>query len=109
MSEAVLANGAKKTETKNGQTVVASDAEHYVWEAVTYDMHMSDRVTPYLYATTVDGNGTTIHFDDPEQGVISWLCQQSNAKDSENQSSGFFARISAFFKKLFSLFLALFK
>lgn len=109
MTQAVLANGAKKTETKNGQTVVASDAEHYVWEAVTYDMHMSDRVTPYLYATTVDGTGLTINFDDPEQGVISWLCRQSNKKTAENQSSGFFARIAAFFKKLFSLFLAFFK
>ena len=72
-------------------------------------MHMTDRVTPYLYATTVDGNGLTINFDDPEQGVISWLCQQSNEESSENQSSGFFARIAAFFKKLFSFFLALFK
>lgn len=109
MTEAVFSDGSKKTEVKNGEVVVAKDAEHYVWIAATFDMHMRDMVTPYLYATTVDGNGNTISFEDPEQGVISWLCQQTNEEYSENRPSGFFAQLAAFFKKIFSLFLALFK
>lgn len=109
MTEAVLCNGSKKTEVKNGEVVVASDAEHYVWEAVTWDMHMSDLVTPYAYSTTVDGNGEVISFEDPEQGVISWLCLQTNEKIAENSQGNVFARLVAFIRKLLSTILAFFK
>ncbi len=96
LSEVVLANGEKQGSYQE---------EHYTWETVTYDMHMKDHVTPYKYATTVDGNGNTISFDNPEEGVISWLSQQTNEKRSENTSAfaNFFKKIVNFFKNLFAM------
>lgn len=98
LSQAVLANGNKQGSYQE---------EHYTWETVTYDMHMSDHVTPYKYATTVDGNGNTISFDNPEEGVISWLSQQTNEKapdesDGESGFKAFINKIIEFFKNLFS-------
>ena len=70
---------------------------------------MNDHVTPYQYATAVDGNGKTISFENPEEGVISWLSQQTNIKaDDSNGRSGlksFINKIIAFFKRLFSIFI----
>ncbi len=101
LSQAVFAGGYKHGTYQE---------EHFTWETVTYDMHMSDHVTPYKYATTVDGNGNTISFDNPEEGVISWLSLQTNEKaDSDDGSSGssgiaaFFNKIIEFFKNLFSM------
>ena len=78
ISEAFFADGSKKTEIQwNGKEGPARDAEHYIWEAVTYDMFMADGVTPYVCATTVDGTGETLQLDQPGDGVIRWLSQQS--------------------------------
>ena len=100
LSQVVLANGKKQGSYQQ---------EHYTWETVTYDMHMNDHVTPYQYATTVDGTGKTISFENPEEGVISWLSQQTNIKaDDSNGRSGlksFINKIIAFFKRLFSIFI----
>ncbi len=103
LSQVVLANGNKQGSYQE---------EHYTWETVTYDMHMNDHVTPYKYATTTDGAGNTISFENPEEGVISWLSRQTNEKaatdDGDNGGasgiSNFFNKILEFFKRIFSIF-----
>lgn len=72
-SEAVFADGTKQYIAPG--TLIDSK-EHYIWESFTFDMHMIDGVTPYAYASTVNGNGSSVTFQDPEVGVISWLSAQ---------------------------------
>ncbi len=102
LSQAVLADGTKQGGYRE---------EHYTWEAVTYDMHMSDGVTPYKYATTVDGTGATISFSNPEEGVISWLSMQTNEKsaDDGDSGSGTSSGFAAFFQKIIDFFKNFFK
>lgn len=99
LSEVVLANGKKQGSYQQ---------EHYTWETVTYDMHMSDHVTPYKYATTLDGYGNTLSFENPEEGIISWLSQQTNEKAANGNGGGnafanFFKKIAEFFANLFRM------
>ncbi len=98
-SEAVYADGSKRTE---------DDGEHYIWESVTYDMHMNDGVTPYLYAETFDGNGNKISFDNPNVGVIDWLSKQSKNQTNETEKPNFFRLIINFFKRLSKMFTLMF-
>ncbi len=72
-SEAVFADGTKQYIAPG---TVIDNKEHYIWEAFTFDMHMIDGVTPYAYASTVNGDGSSVSFQDPEVGVISWLSAQ---------------------------------
>lgn len=105
-SEAVFADGTKKM---NG-TKVADEAEHYIWECFTFNMHMSDGVTPYLYSTTVDGYGNVIDFSDGS-GIITWLDKQS--KDDTNEISNghisFITRIVMWFNSLVKVFRKMFR
>lgn len=107
-SDVVFADYSRKQEWKNGKLVVADDAQHYLWEAVTYDMHMEDGITPYVNTKTVDGNGNTISFDDSAEGVISWLSRQSRKSD-EQTNVNFFTRLYLAIKRLFEMFATLFK
>ena len=102
-SEAFYADGTKKTEYENGKTVVASDAEHYIWEAVTYDLFMADCVTPYKCATTVDGDGNRLYLDLPGEGVITWLSAQTKETQAEAPSLSFLQRAALFFRRLFAM------
>lgn len=70
-SECFLADGSKKQEDGH----LASDAEHYVWECVTFDMFMADGQTPYACASTKNGAGTQLTFT-PGDALITWLAQQ---------------------------------
>ena len=92
-SQAVFANGNKKG---------TANEEHYVWEAITYDMHMADRVTPYEYASTVDGTGKSVSFENPDIGVIDWLSQQRRPEKSDTGNK-FFARIIEFYRSIFRM------
>lgn len=105
MSEAVLANGNKKTETVDGETKTAFDAEHYTWEAITHDMHMTNGEV-YAYSQTIDGTGNKIDFSDGS-GVISWLTKQ--AKPEENTKRSIIDTFKAFFEKIIAFFRNLFK
>lgn len=105
MSEAVLANGNKKSETVNGVTKPTSDAEHYTWEAITYDMHMANGDV-YAYSKTIDGNGNEIDFSDGS-GVISWLTKQARPEEPAKRS--FIDMIRAFFSQIINFFKSLFK
>lgn len=108
-SDVVFADYTRKTEWVNGQLVIASDAQHYLWEAVTYDMHMADGVTPYVNTTTRDGNGSTLTFDDSAEGVISWLSLQSRKNENKNDDANFFTRLILAIKRFFQMIAALFK
>ena len=102
-SEARFADYSKKKE--GGQ--VADDAEHYIWEAVTYDMFMADGITPYVFAKTVDSSGKEITLSVPGIGVIDWLSKQSGEK-SEKSAAGFFEKIKLFFRRIIALIKELF-
>ena len=102
-SEAFYADGSKKTEYKDGKLTISDDAEHYIWEAVTYDMFMADGVTPYVCATTVDGDGNTLSLTLPGDGVISWLSMQSRANEKETRDLSFFQKLRLLFERFFAL------
>lgn len=104
-SDARFADNTKKTES-NGS--LANDAEHYIWEAVTYDMFMDDGVTPYVFATTIDSTGSEIELNTPGIGVIDWLSRQTNKKNENSEKLGFFAKIKLFFERLGKIFRELF-
>ncbi len=96
-SKAVFASG----NSKNG---------HYIWEAVTFDMHMNDGKTPYLYTTTKDAAGNTITFDESTEGVITWLSAQSRptgTDDSGTDNLNFFQRLINAIKRLIAKIKAL--
>ncbi len=95
-SEVVLSYGEKHEDIRR---------EHISWEAITFDMHMSDRVTPYKFTTTTDANGDIFTFENPDEGVISWLSQQTNETTADRVSviERFFKSILEFFKKLFDM------
>ncbi len=98
LSDVVLASGKKQGSYQE---------EHYTNETITYDMHMSDRVTPYKNATTVDGTGATINFDNPEIGVIDWLYKQTNTKaEAPSNNENAFVR---FFRMIWEFILSIFK
>lgn len=86
MSEAVFADYSKKTEWKNGQAKLSDDAEHCIWEAVTYDMHMADG-SLYAYSNTLDSKGKAVDFSD-SSGVISWLSAQKKVAQVEDEEPG---------------------
>lgn len=102
-AHARYADGSQKYE----DGVLADDAEHYIWEACTYDMFMKDGKTPYVFATTIGADGEKIVLDTPGVGVIDWLSQQSNER-SEQSSVGFFAKIRLLFERFRALFRELF-
>lgn len=102
-SDARFADNTKKYE--DGK--LADDAEHYIWEAVTYDMFMDDGVTPYVFATTIDSEGNEIEMTTPGIGVIDWLSRQTN-EQSDGEKIGFFAKIRLFFDRLGKFFRELF-
>ncbi len=97
-TEAFFADGTKKTDGEQ----IATDAEHYIWECVTYDMFMADGTTPYVCATTVDADGNELTFT-PGEAVISWLSQQSVESESENRQLNFFQRIKLFFERFLAM------
>lgn len=103
-SEARFADNTKKYE--DGK--LADDAEHYIWEAVTYDMFMDDGVTPYVFATTIDHEGNEIDMTTPGIGVIDWLSRQTNEKENAGMKLGFFERVKLFFERLGKFFRELF-
>lgn len=81
------------------------DAEHYIWEAITYDMHMYDGA-PYANTTTRDALGNEITFESFEEnpnaaGVIDWLSNQTKADGPKSSPFGVFKKIIAFFIALF--------
>lgn len=86
--------------TKSGTV----DQEHFIWDCITFDMHMNDGVTPYVYGTTVDGNGNTITFEDPENGVIRWLSQQEldDGRDTSMAGKTVWQKIADFFVNFFN-------
>lgn len=95
-SKAVFASG----NTKNG---------HYIWEAVTFDMHMKDGKTPYLYTTTTDAAGNTITFDESTKGVITWLSAQHRpTSDEDTGKLNFFQKLINAIKNLIAKIMALF-
>ena len=102
-SEAFFADGSKKTEYQNGKTVVADDAEHYIWEAVTYDMFMADGVTPYVCATTIGADGKTLDLSLPGDGVISWLSMQSRSNEKPDQNLSFLQKLRLLFERFFAM------
>ena len=102
-SEAFFADGTKKTEYKDGRTVASDDAEHYIWEAVTYDMFMADGSTPYVCAATIGADGNALRLDLPGDGVISWLSLQSKSNETEDTALSVFQRITLFFRRFFAV------
>ena len=102
-SEAFYADGTKKTEYKDGKTVVADDAEHYIWEAVTYDLFMADGVTPYKCAKTINADGAEMRLDLPGDGVITWLSLQTRETEPSDTELSFFQRITLFFRRFFAM------
>lgn len=107
VSDQRFADGSKRYNLNTGVTMW--DAEHFIWESVTYDMHMMDGVTPFIYTTTIDAAGNTITFENPDNGVISWISQQIRGEKTNNEFSNFFTRIADFFRKIFDFFKNLFK
>lgn len=105
MSEAVLANGNKKSETVDGVTRPTFDAEHYTWEAITHDMHMTNGDV-YHYSQTKDGTGKAIDFSDGS-GLIDWLTKQ--ARPEEKSKTSIFDTFRLFFEKIIAFFKNLFK
>lgn len=108
VSDQRFADGSKRYNLDKPDEIMW-DAEHFIWEAVTYDMHMMDGVTPYVYTTTVDAAGNTISFENPEQGVISWLSAQVRGEKTTVSEPSFFEKIAAFFQKIINFFKDLFK
>ena len=102
-SEAFFADGTKQM---NGDQP-ADDAEHYIWEAVTYDMFMEDGVTPYRCAATVDAEGNELSFT-PGHALISWLSRQTNEKADAQKDLSFFARLRLFFERILNFFREMF-
>ena len=102
-SEAFFADWSKKTETVDGQKKPAFDAEHYIWEAVTYDMFMADGITPYACAKTIDSTGNVIEISDPEDGVIRWLSAQSLADLSDAKPLSFFEQLKHIFNRFIEM------
>ena len=96
-TEAFFADGTKRMD--GGQ--VADDANHYIWESVTYDMFMADGVTPYKCATTINSNGEKLTFT-PGQALITWLSQQTNEQAGGAKVS-LLTRLSLFFQRLWKL------
>lgn len=102
-TEAFFADGTKKMDG----AALADDAEHYIWESVTYDMFMADGTTPYKCATTVNGKGETLTFT-PGHALITWLSRQTNEKSASagmdflRRITLFFNRIAQFFREMFS-------
>ena len=96
-TEAFFADGTKKMD--GGK--VADDAEHYIWESVTYDMFMADGVMPYKCATTVDADGNTLTFT-PGDALITWLSRQTNEK-AAGARTNVLTRLSLFFQRLMKL------
>ena len=96
-TEAFFADGTKKMD--GGK--LADDAEHYIWESVTYDMFMADGTTPYRCATTIDAQGEEITFT-PGQALITWLSQQTNEK-AQGTAFNLLKRLSLFFQRLIKL------
>lgn len=107
-SDVVFADYTRKQEWKDGKLVLSEDAQHYLWEAVTYDMHMADGVTPYVNTTTKDGSGKTVTFDESAEGVISWLSRQSKESGGKADTN-FFTRLFLAIKRFFEMFATLFK
>jgi len=108
VTDARFADGSKRYNLDTGELMW--DAEHFIWEAVTYDMHMADRKTPYINCITVDGNGVTPSFESRTEGVISWLSSQRLHEDDIGSSTWsfitwiklIFQRIADFFSHLFN-------
>ncbi|MBR0510156.1 MAG: hypothetical protein IJJ85_08560 [Clostridia bacterium] len=100
VSDARFADGSKRYDLDTGE--ITADAEHFIWEAFTYDMHMADNVTPYVYTTTVDAEGNTFSFTDPTDGVIRWLSAQKRAPKEEQSKTemNFFQKLALFFQKI---------
>ena len=96
-TEAFFADGTKKMDGNKP----ADDAEHYIWESVTYDMFMQDGVTPYKCASTIDAKGERVTFT-PGEALISWLSRQTNEK-SASSAAGLLKRLSLFFQRLMKL------
>lgn len=107
-SEAVFADGRKLTETVNGVAVTAQYAEHYIWEAVTYDMFMSDRRTPYLFASTIDGEGGAVELNEYGNGIISWLSAQTLEDAGDDKEISFLERIMMIINRIIEFFKSLF-
>lgn len=102
-TEAFFADGTKKTDGDK----IAVDAEHYIWECVTYDMFMADGTTPYVCATTVDADGNELTFT-PGDAVITWLSCQTNEKTEEQKKLSFIEKIKLFFERIINFFHELF-
>lgn len=105
-TEAVFADGTK---FMNPDGTMYEYAEHYIWEAITYDMHMSDGVTVYNYSTTTDGNDKTVNLD--SEGIISWLSMQSRPGENENTADkvSFIDRIILLIRRIIDFLAGLFK
>ena len=106
VSDARFADNSKRYDLSTGN--LTWDAEHFIWEAVTYDMHLMDGVTPYPYTATTDAAGNAISFEAPTEGVISWLSAQRLAENQTSAKVGFFEKIRLFFEKIFAYFRLLF-
>ena len=96
-TQAVFADGTKKMD--GGKP--ADDAEHYIWESVTYDMFMEDGATPYQYATTINADGEKLAFT-PGHALIEWLSRQTNGSGGAS-SANVLTRLRLFFQRLFKL------
>ncbi len=59
--------------------------EHYLWEAVTYDMFSVENGS-YPYISTVDGNGKEVTLTYPD-GMISWLISHTSEYNPDNDNS----------------------
>lgn len=105
VSDARFADGSKRYNLDTGE--ITGDAEHFIWEAVTYDMHMADRKTPYIHTSTVDAAGHSFSFAAPTDGVASWLSAQTKAEE-QSASLNFFQRLRLWFEKILSYFRHLF-
>ena len=114
VSDARFADGSKRYDLSTGE--VTSDSEHFIWEAFTYDMHMVDRVTPYIYTSTVDAAGNSVDFSSPNEGVISWLSAQkktpaegSGSSSSSSGSSSIIEQLLLMLQKIITYIVRLFK
>lgn len=102
-SEAFFADWSKKTEIVDGQKKPTFDAEHYIWEAVTYDMFMADGITPYACAKTINSSGNVIEITDPDDGVIRWLSAQSLDSQSDAEPLSFFEQLKHLFERFIEM------
>ena len=106
VSDARFADNSKRYNLETGE--IMWDAEHFIWEAVTYDMHLMDGTTPYPYTSTTDASGNTVTFDSPTEGVISWLSLQRLPEKPSGEKTGFFEKIKLFFDKILNYLRLLF-